>query len=122
MLGDNSPEQFKPRKMSQDNLMIWDLVIPIKVIGCKFTADQILKEWDTLERIQFPLIHISSLLVAFEEIDLRNRTINSLPWSMHLIKMVDLICCVKSIAYGEHRINNLKKELCCLSRLPIRCK
>lgn len=104
-------EQFKPQKLDQQNLMICGSVIPLKIIGCKLTSDEILDEWDVLLVDGFPVKHVSSLLISFEFIDLRNGIVNSLPWPWHLIKMIDLINCVRRITAGEKRINKLKTEL-----------
>src|SRR3954470_15422693 len=74
-------DQFKPNKIDEDNLKIFDdsIVIPLKVIGCNLTADEILKEWDALEKNGFPLIHISRLLVASELHDRQRSQLYFLP-------------------------------------------
>jgi hypothetical protein len=92
-------------------MMICGSVIPLKIIGCRLTADKILDGWNVLEGAGFPIKHFSSLLVAFEFIDLKNQIINSLPWPWHLIKMIDLVACAKSIAFGEMRVSRLSTEL-----------
>lgn len=104
-------EQYKPQKLDQQNLMICGSVIPLKIIGCKLTSDEILDEWNVLEVAGFPLKHVSSLLVTFEFIDLKKGIVNSLPWPWHLIKMIDLVDCVRHITADEMRINKLKTEL-----------
>jgi hypothetical protein len=104
-------EEYKPQKLDQQSLMICGSVIPLKIIGCKLTSDEILDKWNVLEAAGFPLKDVSSLLVAFEYKDLKNGIVNSLPWPWHLIKMIDLVDCVTRIAAAEMRINKLKTEL-----------
>ena len=92
-------------------MMICGSVIPLKIIGCKLTSDEILDEWNVTRSNWISAKHVSGLLVTFEFIDLKKGIVNSLPWPWHLIKMIDLVDCVRPIATGEMRINKLKTEL-----------
>jgi hypothetical protein len=66
-LADITAVDFKPNVIDQDNMKILEnIIIPLKVIGCRLTADEILREWDILEGNQFLLTHISSLLAGLD--------------------------------------------------------
>jgi hypothetical protein len=108
--------EFRPQKIDDDTLKIFDdtLIIPLKVIGCSLPADEILKEWDELEKNGYPLICISRLLVAFELIDRERGKFYILPLLIHLIKIIDAIYSIRLIDGGIERTNKLKKELCAL--------
>src|SRR5438093_7400934 len=106
-------DEFRPEKINENNLKIFDdtIMIPLNVIGCSLTADEILKEWQLLEDDGFPLTQISRLFVALEAIDRNEGKFFFLPMSIHLIKIVDGIHGVRSIEGGSVRINKLRKEL-----------
>jgi hypothetical protein len=53
-------EEFRPNKIDMNHLQTFDesLSIPLKVIGCNLTSDEIVKEWEALCNDGFPLIYI----------------------------------------------------------------
>jgi hypothetical protein len=106
-------DEFKPNKIDEDNLKIFDdsIVIPLKLIGCNLAADKILLEWDVLEKNGFPLIHISRLLVYLELSDRKSGQSYPLPTLIHLIKIIDAIHCIRLVCSGIERVNKLKREL-----------
>ncbi|MRN41251.1 MAG: hypothetical protein FIO02_09445 [Nitrosopumilales archaeon] len=107
-------DQFRPEKINEDSVKVFDdtITIPLSVVGCNLTADEVLKEWYKLEEDGFPLTQISRLFVALEVIDRNEGKFFFLPMSMHLIKTIDGIHSVSLIEGGDVRINKLKKELC----------
>jgi hypothetical protein len=106
-------DEFKPNKIDEDNLKIFDdsIVIPLKLIGCNLAADKILLEWDVLEKNGFPLIHISRLLAYLELSDRKSGQSYPLPTLIHLIKIIDAIHCIRLVCSGIERVNKLKREL-----------
>jgi hypothetical protein len=106
-------DEFRPKKIDEYNLKIFDdsLPIPLKIIGCNISADEILQEWNVLETNGFPLIHISRLLMALELIDRERGGFYILPMLIHLIKIICAIHCIRLVSGGNERINKLKKEL-----------
>lgn len=105
--------EFRPVKVDKNNLKIFDdtIVIPLNLIGCNLTSDEVLKEWQLLEEDGFPLTQISRLLIALEVMDRNQGKLFFLPMSMHLMKIIDGIHSVRLIEGASGRINKLKKEL-----------
>ncbi len=44
-------DQFRPEKINENFLRVFDdtITIPLSVVGCNLTADEVLKEWYLLE-------------------------------------------------------------------------
>jgi hypothetical protein len=85
-------DNFRPRKVDENILSISGFCIPIKNIGCYLDIDNIIRFWQQLENEDFPLIHISSLLVALVYINRKKKNITLLlPFPVHIVRMVDAI-------------------------------
>lgn len=110
-----SGDEFRPHKINDETVSISNYYIPIKQIGCYLDAYSIINYWEQLEKEGYPLVHISSLLVALEVIHWTKKNMFSLlPFPIHIIRMVDAIHCAAFIRGGKQRINCLKKQLCSL--------
>ena len=115
-----SNTDFRPVKIDENIISISGFHIPTKNIGCFLTVDKIIRFWQQLENEDFPLIHISSLLVALEYVNQKKMNITLLlPFPMHIVRVVDAIYCAKFVNGGEQRINCLKKQLCSLIKESI---
>jgi hypothetical protein len=52
-----SQNDFRPRKINEENISISGYQIPTKQIGCYRNTDDIINYWQQLEKEGFPLIH-----------------------------------------------------------------
>ncbi len=113
-----------PELYSTNSIQFDGLVVPLENIGCRTTAEDLIRRWNQLEREGFPFRSISSLFYFID------RTILGLPDEelpkviglyipghlRHLINIVDLIDRISPIPGGTKRISSLKAELSALNQ------